>query len=157
MAVIRARLIVALVTAVAAMVVAPGARADSSVTYEVVSDHVSALEVEYFDGVTRQRRQDIALPWRTTVSMADPGRNAKVRADWRPDKTALWKPGTLVTVRLYIDGSLGCEITVDVGNATCYGRIAPFGPNTIVGAAGRDGDVISGPFRSPTASLGVGR
>lgn len=133
---IRSRmLLAALATTVASAVVsAPVARADQSVTYEVISDRVATADLDYFDGATRQRVQNVALPWRTTVSMANPGVKARLAADWRRDKTALWQPGGWVTVRLYIDGTPGCEVTLDIGTAICNGRLAPFGPNTITGA-----------------------
>jgi hypothetical protein len=148
--VIRGRMMLAALaaTTAAAVVSAPVAHADQSVTYEVVSDRVSTVDLDYFDGATRKQVKDVALPWRTTVSIANPGVKARLAADWRRDKTALWKPGDRVTVRLYIDGTPGCEVTVDIGTAICNGRLAPFGPNTIIGASARDRDDDTRPVQA---------
>ena len=109
------------------MVPAPVARADESVTYEVVSDSVGVVDgIEYFDGSARQLLEHVALPWRTDVKMADPRSwgtdGAEVRADWRSSIAApVWRPGKWVTVRVYIGKTLRCQNTLDVGNAACYG------------------------------------
>lgn len=105
----------------------PAARAAESVTYEVVSDHIAeAAGIEYFDGSARQLLQDVPLPWRITVTMSNPRSlgtdGAEVRADWRRDIAApVWEPGKWVTVRVYINDTLRCQNTLDVGNAACYG------------------------------------
>ena len=109
------------------MVPAPVARADESVTYEVVSDSVGVVDgIEYFDGSARQLLEHVALPWRTDVTMADPRSwgtdGAEVRADWRSSIAApVWRPGKWVTVRVYIGKTLRCQNTLYVGNAACYG------------------------------------
>jgi hypothetical protein len=118
--------VIAPVTVGAAMLFAPVAHAQESVTYEVVSANVSALDVEYFDGIARQRLQNVPLPWRTTVTMANPRSlstdGAEIRADWRRLIAApVWVPGKWVTVRIYIGETLRCQSTLDVGNAACYG------------------------------------
>jgi hypothetical protein len=118
--------VAALVTALSSVAPAPVARADESVTYEVVSDSVTALDVEYFDGSARQRLENVPLPWRTTVTMADPRSlatdGAEIRADWRRSVAApVWVPGKWVTVRIYIGETVRCQNTLDVGNAACYG------------------------------------
>ena len=106
---------------------APVARADESVTYEVVSDSVGVADgIEYFDGSTRQLLEHVPLPWRADVAMADPRSwgtdGAEVRADWRSSIAApVWRPGKWVTVRVYIGKTLRCQNTLDVGNAACYG------------------------------------
>jgi hypothetical protein len=127
--VIRSQLAVAALSAgiFAAAVHAPVAHADESVTYEVVSDSVAvAGGIEYFDGARRQLLQDVPLPWRTTVAIANPRSlatdGAEVRADWRSTIAApVWRPGSWVTVRVYIGDTLPCQNTLDIGNAACYG------------------------------------
>ncbi|ORW90961.1 hypothetical protein AWC28_02080 [Mycolicibacter terrae] len=104
----------------------PVARADDSVTYEVVSDSVTTANLEYFDGTTRRSLEGVPLPWRTEVAMANPRSwatdGAEIRADWRSSIAApVWRPGKWVTVRIYIGNQLRCENTLDVGNAACYG------------------------------------
>ncbi len=92
-----------------------------SVTYEVSSDLVPAANVEYYDMARRIALAQVALPWRTTVNVAQaasPTRDgAEIRADWRPYR---WRY-KYVTVRIYRGGDLLCESTLDVGDATCYG------------------------------------
>lgn len=105
----------------------PAARADNSVTYEVVSADISAVgSIEYFDGSMRQLLEDVALPWRATVTMANPlslaADGAEVRADWRRSIAGpVLQPGRWVTVRIYVGEALRCQNTLDVGNAACYG------------------------------------
>jgi hypothetical protein len=117
---------VTLVTGISAVMLAPAAHAAESVTYEVVSDQVNALDVEYFDGSARQLLQNVPLPWRTIVTIADPRSlsldGAEVRADWQSSIAAPVRvPGKWVTVRIYIGDALRCQNTLDVGNAACYG------------------------------------
>jgi hypothetical protein len=125
------RLTASLITGTTAMALAPIAHADESVTYEVVSDSVPvAGGIEYFDGSRRQLLQNVPLPWRTTVKIANPQSlafdGAEVRADWRSTIAApVWQPGRWVTVRIYIGDILRCQSTLDVGNAACYGS-TPF-------------------------------
>lgn len=103
------------------------AHADDTVTYEVVSDSVSTANgIEFFDGTARQLLQDVPLPWRTSVTMANPRSlaldGAEVRADWRSSiASPVWQPGKWVSVRVYIGSQLRCQNTLDVGNAACYG------------------------------------
>lgn len=124
---IRSRLVTIVVTGLSAGVLAPIARADESVTYEVVSDQIPTVGgIEYFDGSARQLLQNVPLPWRTDVTMANPRSlgtdGAEVRADWRSSIAApVWQPGKWVTVRIYIGNVLRCQNTLDVGNAACYG------------------------------------
>lgn len=104
----------------------PVARADDSVTYEVVSDSVTTANLEYFDGTARRSLEGVPLPWRTEVAMANARSwatdGAEIRADWRSSITApVWRPGKWVTVRIYIGNQLRCQNTLDVGNAACYG------------------------------------
>jgi hypothetical protein len=119
---IRSQLImVSLITGICTVVLAPAARADENVSYEIVSDYVTAANVEYFDGSARRALEQVPLPWRTSVTVANPRSlstdGAEIRADWRPAA----RPSKWVTVRLYIRDTLRCQNTLDVGNAACYG------------------------------------
>lgn len=117
----------ALVGAASVVVPMPDAHAGESVTYEVVSESVAnASNIEYFDGAARQLLENVPLPWRTTVALANPRSlstdGAEVRADWRSSIAApVWQTGKWVTVRIYIGDTLRCQNTLDVGNAACYG------------------------------------
>jgi hypothetical protein len=130
---------VAAIACVSALVSAPVAYAEESVTYDVFSDVVPvAVGIEYRDIAGKRWLQDVALPWQITVPVADPfnpeDRGPEVRADWRPDfRTAATVgrvlQGQLVTVRISYRGIVICESTLDVGNATCYGS-TPHSPQT---------------------------
>ena len=102
------------------------AHGSASVTYEVLSGYAAAVNIEYFDGTMRRSLSNVPLPWRTSVALANPRSlgldGAEVRADWRSSIAApVWRPGTWVTVRVYIGSELVCENSLDVGNAACYG------------------------------------
>jgi hypothetical protein len=117
---------VALATCVSAVIGTPTARADETVTYEVISDDVATANIEYFDGAVRRVLDNVALPWRTDVRIANPRSlsfdGADLRADWRASIAApVWQPGKWVTVRISIGTTKVCENTLDVGNAACYG------------------------------------
>jgi hypothetical protein len=125
---IGSRLMMApLIAGISAVVLAPPASADDAVTYEVLSltPYVNSMNVEYNDRSQRILLVDVPLPWRqnaTVVNARSQTENgAEVRADWRPASAA----NRWVTVRIYVRGSLICENTLDVGNATCYGS-TPF-------------------------------
>lgn len=125
---IRTQLLtVSLFTSISAVVLPPAARADESVTYEVISDHIPIADnIEYFDGSARQLLEHVPLPWRINVAVANPRSlstdGAEVRADWRSSIAApVWQPGKWVTVRIYIGEALECQNTLDVGNAACNG------------------------------------
>lgn len=124
-------LMLALITGISAVVLAPSARAEDSVTYEVLSDDVATADIEYFDHSARKLLVGVPLPWRTTVTVIDarsPSTDgAEVRADWRSRIAALpvWRPGKWVTVQVLYQGKVICENTLDVGNAACYGS-TPF-------------------------------
>jgi hypothetical protein len=111
-----------LIVGVAATMLAPAARANDVVTYEVVSDSIPQANVEYVDAAGRKLLESVPLPWRLDVTLDDAtgptGRGAQVRADWRPYKSK-WR---LVTVRIYQGSNLLCQSTLDVGDATCYGN-----------------------------------
>ncbi|BBY38052.1 hypothetical protein MMAN_21860 [Mycobacterium mantenii] len=119
--------ILSLIPAISAGVLAPRAQAADSVTYEVVSNDVATANVEYFDLSQRKVLDGVQLPWRTNVTVIDahsPSTDgAEVRADWRSSIAALpvWRPGKWVTVRIYFQGKVICQNTLDVGNAACYG------------------------------------
>jgi hypothetical protein len=119
----RCALATALLTGIAAMVCAPAAHAEDSITYEIVSaqDNVPAANVEYNERSGRRALQQVSLPWRLTVDVPNavsPTKDgAEIRADWRPYR---W-PYKYVTVRIYLGANLLCESTLDVGDATCYG------------------------------------
>lgn len=108
---------------VVTVVSAPCARAEDSVTYEVLSQnaYVNVVDVEFYDHSQRIALTDVALPWRHNVSVvsarsqAEDG--AQVRADWRPAAG----PSRWVTVRIYVRGALICEDIMDAGSATCHG------------------------------------
>jgi hypothetical protein len=111
-----------LIVGVAATMLAPAARASDVVTYEVVSDTIPQVNVEYVDASGRKLLQAEPLPWRIAVTLDDAsgptGPGAQVRADWRPFKSK-WR---MVTVRIYDGPNLLCQSTLDVGDATCYGN-----------------------------------
>lgn len=114
---------VALIATVGAVLSAPAAKAEDSVTYEIVSDqnYVPAANVEYYERSERKALQQVSLPWRLTVDVpqaVSPTKDgAQIRADWRPYRWAY----KYVTVRIYLGAHLLCESTLDVGDATCYG------------------------------------
>jgi hypothetical protein len=112
-------IIISLITAIPVVAMAPSARADDTVTYEVLTtSDIATVNVEYNDVSGRLALQQVPLPWRMNVTVGNPRSNdAEIRADWRP----LAKPSKWVTVRIYYRGSLLCENTLDVGNAACYG------------------------------------
>lgn len=115
----------AVITVVVAGWSAPIARADQRITYEVTSADVGmASGIEYFDGTRRILLQNVSLPWRATVQIADPTslgtEGAEVRASWYTGQL-----NKFVTVRIYFGDNVRCENTLDLGNAACYGS-TPF-------------------------------
>lgn len=119
--------VAALAAGVFSVTLAPPAVADDNVTYEVTSltTYVGAVNVEYNDSSQRISLQRVALPWRQNAivphARSQSEQGAEVRADWRP----VAAPSRWVSVRIYVRGSLICENTLDVGDATCYGS-TPF-------------------------------
>jgi hypothetical protein len=123
------------ITGICTVSLAPVAHADESVTYEVVSRDIPTATIEYFDGAVRQQLQNVPLPWRTTVTIANPRSwgtdGAEVRADWRPGHVPIGPLGApalaskWVTVRIYFGNTVRCENTLDVGDAACLGA-TPF-------------------------------
>jgi hypothetical protein len=111
-------LISSLISSIFAVAMAPAAHADETVTYEVASSDIAATNIEYFDLTGRKALEQVPLPWRINATVIDPHSDAtEVRADWGP-AAANYK---WVTVRIYFQGSLLCEKTLDVGKEACYG------------------------------------
>lgn len=129
------RVMISVMTGISVLCLAPVARADESVTYEVISSDIPTANIEYFDGSARQALQNVALPWRTTVTVANPTSlgtdGAEVRADWRPGHVPIGPLGApalaskWVTVRIYFGNTVRCANTLDVGDAACHGA-TPF-------------------------------
>jgi len=115
------------------LLLAPAARAEDTVTYDIVSDSVGVLAgVEYRDTAGKHLLQDVPLPWTLTVPVVEAtsptADGAEVRADWRPDfRTAATVgrvlQGHFVTVRISKGGQTLCESILEIGNATCYGSV----------------------------------
>lgn len=103
------------------LVAPPIAHAEDIVTYEVVSTVVGSAAVEYQTAGGRVFNPSVVLPWRFTVPVSEalgsPPDGSQVRADWRRSAG----PARWVTVRVYYNGELICQNTLDVGNAACYG------------------------------------
>lgn len=97
-----------------------GASADT-VTYEVVSPAVHSADIEYVTETGRVFAPNVALPWSLTVpvrnALGPPPDGSQVRADWRSTRG----PARWVSVRVYVNGILICQNTLDIGNAACYG------------------------------------
>jgi hypothetical protein len=113
--------IVPVLTAISLGWLAPPALAEESVTYEVASSDVEMVSgIEYFDGARRILLQNVSLPWRTTVQIANPTSlatdGAEVRANWFTGQL-----NKFVMVRIYFGDTVRCENTLDLGNAACYG------------------------------------
>lgn len=109
------------ITAVSALGVAPAARADVGVTYEIVSGYMRAVNLEYYDGSRPISLQNVSLPWRTNAMVVNPvsqlADGARLRADWQPPADGFaW-----VTIRIFVRGSLICESSQTKGKAACYG------------------------------------
>lgn len=118
-------ILISLITGIPAVAMAPAARADASVMYEVTSSDVGAANIAYSDVSGREELENVALPWRTNATVANArSTDASLRAQWQP-VAARYK---WVTVRVYTRGSLLCETTLDVGEATCYGSGGQYPP-----------------------------
>ncbi|MGA5544956.1 hypothetical protein ACPCIR_24200 [Mycobacterium sp. NPDC051198] len=111
-----------LTVALGGATVAAPARAADAVTYEIVSDSIPVVDIEYMDSGGRSLITAIPLPWRMDVQLDNAqgptGTGAQLRADWR----RIRGPAKWVTVRILSGGRLLCQSTLDVGNATCYGN-----------------------------------
>jgi hypothetical protein len=122
----RIRVAAATTLVACAAVPAAPALADDTVTYEIVSDTIAVVDIEYMEQGGRTLITSVPLPWRTDVRLDNAqgptGQGAQLRADWRRVRgSAKW-----VTVRIFSGGRLLCESTLDVGNATCYGNTPHF-------------------------------
>ena len=116
---------VALITGVSALALAPTARADDPVVYEVSSSTIPSANVEWSDTAGQHSLQNVALPWRTSVMVSDAHSDeAQLRSTWQPGSEADSNPGRYMWVRLriYAKGSQLCEHTADVGHSECTGR-----------------------------------
>ncbi len=114
------RLMLALVMGLPAVVSTPAvAHADGVVMYEVISSYIGSVDVEYTSLSGQVTLQNVALPWRANVTVADPySIHTTLRAKWpRPPERYKW-----VTIRIMVRGSLLCEDTKDRGNAACTAR-----------------------------------
>jgi hypothetical protein len=115
----RHLMMIAPITAIAAITMAPSAHADDTVTYEILTtSNIATVNVDYNDVSGQRALQKVPLPWRMNATVGNPRSNdAEIRADWRRfAANSKW-----VTVRIYYRGSLLCENTLDIGVATCYG------------------------------------
>lgn len=115
----------ALVTVVSGFALAPVAHADDPVVYEVWSSTISAADIEWTDTAGHHSLQNVSLPWRTSVMVADARSDeAQLRATWQPGTETYPNPGRYMWVRLRIDtkGSQLCEHIADVGHGECTGR-----------------------------------
>lgn len=105
-----------------ALLTAPSAHATDAVTYEVISDSIPVVDVEYVDKSGRKLLQSVSLPWRVDLPLDDAkgptGRGAQLRAAWR----RIAGPAQWVTVQISSNGKVLCRSNTDVGNATCYGN-----------------------------------
>jgi hypothetical protein len=110
---------VSVIAGISAMMTAPTADADAPVMYEVISSELTAATIEYTDVYGQHRLENVPLPWRLNVTVADPhSANTLLRADWAPQAGRYkW-----ATIRIFTRGSLLCENTLDAGTASCDGR-----------------------------------
>lgn len=116
------------VSAIVLAVPAPPAHADGLVRYEVISNYVSAVSVDFTDGAGRTSIPGVALPWRANVAVADPySVDTTLRVTWPGAQRYKW-----VKIRIYTRGSLLCEGIFDTGEGSCTakglygGQIPPF-------------------------------
>ncbi|WP_273735320.1 hypothetical protein [Mycolicibacterium septicum] len=119
-----------------ALAMAPAARADDSVTFEVRSDTIPAVDIGYTDVSGRHVLKNATLPWRVTATVDDPhSPEVELVADWQPaaDKYGVAREGRYkwVTARIYYKGTLLCESTLDGGHAICNGSGAYTGSGAI--------------------------
>jgi len=112
-------IVVALMSGCFAVATGPAAHADASVMYEVISSYIPVATIEYSDVYGQHTLDNVALPWRMNVTVADAhSADTVLRADWKSEAGRYkW-----ATVRIYAHGSLLCENTLDAGNASCDGR-----------------------------------
>jgi hypothetical protein len=113
----------------AAMLSAAPARAADAVTYEITSDQLTEVSsLQYIDRSGRVDLGSTPLPWRMDVALDDADASvlkggAEIRTEWLFPLRARWK---YVVVSIYSNGTLLCQTTLNIGNATCYGNIPHF-------------------------------
>jgi hypothetical protein len=118
-------LVVSLITGIGVVATAAPAWADEPVTYEVVSAYVPAATVDFTDVNGQHTLENVTLPWRYNVTVADAqAASTSLTAHWTPGTETYPNPGRYqwVSVRVYTHGSLLCQMTLDVGVASCDGR-----------------------------------
>lgn len=119
---VRSAAMAILTVALGGAAVAAPARAADAVTYEIVSDSIPAVDIEYMHAGGRALITAVPLPWRMDVQLDNAqgptGTGAQLRADWR----RIRGPATWVTIRILSGGRVLCQSTLDVGNVSCYGN-----------------------------------
>lgn len=114
-----AAFVAAFVAALSAVATAPSVHANPTVVYEVRSTQVSTANIAYTDISGEHVLQNVPLPWRVHVPVVDAhGAGTTLRAEWE-DQSGRYK---WVTIRIFTVGSLLCENTLDLGEASCDGR-----------------------------------
>jgi hypothetical protein len=121
--------VLAVALLLAALFSAAPARAADAVTYEITYDQLT--EVSSLQYIDRSGRVDLGptpLPWRMDVALDDADASvlkggAEVRTEWLFPLRARWK---YVVVSIHSNGTLLCQTTLNIGNATCYGNIRHF-------------------------------
>jgi hypothetical protein len=102
------------------------ASAEYATTYEIVSNDIGMVDLEFVDADGRQSLRGVPLPWRADAVLQTTDDTtpvvAELRAAWRPNA----RPSRWVTVRIYRGGKVICQSTLDIGNATCYGNTPHF-------------------------------
>ncbi|OBH50408.1 hypothetical protein [Mycobacterium sp. E2479] len=115
------RVMIALIMGCSEAVGAPAiARADESVTYEVLaqSPSLTAVDAEYTDGAGQVAVQNVSLPWRMNATVPDAHSvDTTIRVTWPSPVRYKW-----VIVRIFTRGSMLCESIADKGETTCTGR-----------------------------------
>lgn len=117
--------ITSLITGISAVALAPAAHAEDPVSYEVSSSSIPTATVDFTDVNGPHTLADVRLPWRHSFTVADAyAASTTLTAHWAPGTLAYPNPGRnqWVTVRIYTHGSLLCQMTLDVGIASCDGR-----------------------------------
>ncbi len=114
------RVVIALIMGCSAAVGAPAiARADESVTYEVLaqSPSLTAVDAEYTDGAGQVAVQNVSLPWRINAAVADAHSvDTTLHVTWQSPVRYKW-----VIVRIFTRGSMLCQSIADKGETTCTG------------------------------------
>lgn len=96
------------------------ARAEESVTYEVLaqSPFLTAVDVEYTTLGGQVALQNVPLPWRMNAAVPDAHSvDTTLRVRWQSPVRYKW-----VIIRIFSRGSMLCESIADKGETTCTGR-----------------------------------